>query len=331
MRRIALLAALAWIWTATPLWADCKMGRLGELKPVIAHSRIYVPGKADGKDVLFMVDSGADTLLFAAEAAALGISVGGYSGESFGATGGVRSEGQATLASLEIGLWSGHDVALRAVGSVGGENLEGVPVIGVLGEDILSHFDVEIDVKGNRFSLFQMTGCEDANLAYWTEAYNVVEIGRYDARSPRLKLAGTLNDSPVSMLLDTGAPYSAVSLDVARALGVTPGGPGVEEVDKSSGVNGQAEATWVGTFSSFALDQERIAPAKIRFFKFAQADAEVGTRLARRAFSIDMFLGFDFIRAHHVLISHSQKKFYFSYSGGNPFPVPKSTASNPAQ
>jgi hypothetical protein len=96
-------------------------------------------------------------------------------------------------------------------------------------------------------------------------------------------------------------------------------------------VHGQAETTWVGAFSSFVLDQERIAPARIRFFKFAQADAEVGSRLGRRAMKIDMILGFDFIRAHHVLISHSQKKFYFSYSGGNPFPVPKPAASHPAQ
>jgi hypothetical protein len=94
-------------------------------------------------------------------------------------------------------------------------------------------------------------------------------------------------------------------------------------------MHGQAEQTWVGTFSSFALDQERIAPARIRFFKFAQADAEIGSRVGQRAFKAEMFLGFDFIRAHHVLISHSQKKFYFSYAGGNPFPVPK--PSNPAQ
>ncbi len=323
MRTVALLAALAWISPATPLWADCKMGRLGELKPVIEHSRIYVPGQVNGKDVLFMVDSGADTLLFATELSALGVAVGSSSGETYGATGGARPDGQATLSTLGIGLWSGHDITLRAVGSSGGENLRGVPVIGVLGEDILSHFDVEIDIKNERFSLFEMKGCEAANLAYWTDNYNVVDITQYDARQPRLRMSGMLNESPVSMILDTGAPYSMVSLDVARALGVAPGGPGVEEVDKVSGVQGQAEATWVGTFSSFVLDQERIAPVKLRFYKFAQADAEVGTRLSRRAFSIDMFLGFDFLRAHHVLISHSQKKFYFSYSGGNPFPVPK--------
>ncbi len=329
MRKLVLLALSLWAVSAVPLWAECKMGRLGELKPIIEHSRIYVPGKVDGKDVLFMVDSGADTLLFAAETVALGIPVGGYSGESFGVTGHEKSDGQATLASLEIGLWSGHDISLRAVGSSGGENLDGVPVIGVLGEDILSHFDVEIDIKGQRFSLFQMTGCDGANLAYWTENYNVVDIGTYDSRQPRIRLAGELNGSPVSMLLDTGAPYSAVSLDVARALGLSPGGPGTDSVDQISGVQGQAEATWIGTFQSFVLDQERIAPAKIRFLKFAQAGPEIGSRLSRRAFSVDMFLGFDFIRAHHVLISHSQKKFYFSYSGGQPFSVPK--PSNPAK
>jgi len=329
MRKLVLTAVLLWAVSAVPLWADCKMSRLGDLKPIIAHSRIYVPGKVDGKEVLFMIDSGADTMLFAAEAAALGVSVGGSSGQSFGATGHERFDGQATLASLEIGLWSGHDVSLRAVGSLGGENFEGVPVIGVLGEDILSHFDVEIDIKGQRFSLFQMTGCDGANLAYWTENYNVVDIGTYDARQPRLRLSGELNGSPVSMILDTGAPFSAVSLDVARALGLSPGGPGTEAVEQTSGVQGQAEATWVGTFKSFALDQEQIAPAKIRFFKFAQVAPDTGSKLGRRAFSIDMFLGFDFIRAHHVLISHSQKKFYFSYSGGQPFSVPK--PSEPAK
>lgn len=329
MRRMVLAAALLWAVSAGPLWAQCKMGRLGELKPVIAHSRIYVPGKVDGKDVLFMVDSGADTLLFAAEATALGLPVGGYSGDSFGATGHERSDGEATLASLEIGLWSGHDITLRAVGSLGGETFDGIPVVGVLGEDILSHFDVEIDIKNQRFSLYQMTGCADANLAYWTDSYNVVDIGGYDSRQPRLRLAGALNGSPVSMLLDTGAPYSAVSLDVARALGLDPGGPGTKAVEQASGVHGQAEAAWVGTFASFVLDQEKIAPAKIRFFKFAQAGPEIGSRLSRRALSVDMLLGFDFIRAHRVMISHSQKKFYFSYSGGQPFSVPK--PSEPAQ
>jgi hypothetical protein len=323
MGRALLLAALLWAVCA-PSWAasKCKLGKLAELKPIIEQSRIYVPGKVNGKQVLFMVDSGADTLLFASEAAAAGIAVGGYSGDSFGATGHETADSRATVSSLEIGLWNGHDVTLRAVGTLGNEHVGDMPVIGVLGEDILSHFDVEIDVKGGFFALYQVTDCEDANLAFWTDTYNVVGMSRYDTRQPRILLNGKLNESTVAMLLDTGAPYSAVSLDVARALGLKPGEPGAEAVGQSSGVHGQAEATWIGSFSSFTLDQERIAPAKIRFFKFAQTGPETGSRLGRRALDIDMFLGFDFIRAHHILISHSQRKLYFSYAGGQPFSVP---------
>lgn len=326
-----LAALLAWMTALPPADAACKMGRLGDLKPIIAHSRIYVPGKVDGKDVLFMVDSGADTMLFADAASALGIAGGGYAGESYGATGHAQADGRATLTSLEIGLWNGQNVTLRTSGSAGGEAHEGKPVIGVLGEDILSHFDVEIDVRGEHFALYQMTGCEDSNLAYWTESYNVVDIERYDIYQKHIRLYGELNDRRISMILDTGAPETAVSFETARALGLNPDGPGVEQAGEASGIHGEAQASWVGTFSSFALDQERIAPARIRFFRFAQAEAEVGSRLGRKAFDIDMFLGFDFIRAHHLLISHSQRKLYFSYSGGTPFSVPKKPDSKPAQ
>jgi predicted aspartyl protease len=332
MRKGLCLAAAALAWLAgAPSDAACKMGQLGDLKPIIEHSRIYVPGKADGKDVLFMVDTGADTLLFADAAQALGISVGGFSGETYGATGHATADGRATLSSLQIGMWSGQGVTLRASGSLGGENYDGVPVIGVLGEDILSHFDVEIDVRGGHFSLYQMTGCEDSNLAYWTDAYNVVDIERYEQFQKHIRLYGMLNDRRVSMILDTGAPFTAVSFETARTLGLTPGGPGVEEADKASGIHGEAQASWIGSFASFTLDQERIAPARIRFFKFAQAEAEIGTRLGRHAFDLDMFLGFDFIRAHRILISHSQRKLYFSYSGGTPFSLPKPKDSNPTQ
>ena len=46
-----------------------------------------------------------------------------------------------------------------------------------------------------------------------------------------------------------------------------------------------------------------------------------------------MLLGFDFLRAHHVLISHSQQKFYFSYVGGRPFgaPQPQDALSDPTK
>jgi hypothetical protein len=42
-----------------------------------------------------------------------------------------------------------------------------------------------------------------------------------------------------------------------------------------------------------------------------------------------MILGADFLRAHRVLISHSQRKMYFTYLGGPVFAVARPPSSGP--
>ena len=55
--------------------------------------------------------------------------------------------------------------------------------------------------------------------------------------------------------------------------------------------------------------------------------SETGSHIARSEVGgEEMFLGMDFLRSHRILISHSQKKVYFTYSGGPLFganPVPE--------
>ena len=42
-----------------------------------------------------------------------------------------------------------------------------------------------------------------------------------------------------------------------------------------------------------------------------------------------MLLGADFLRAHRVLIAHSQRKIYFTYAGGTVFPVELARSCSP--
>jgi hypothetical protein len=47
-----------------------------------------------------------------------------------------------------------------------------------------------------------------------------------------------------------------------------------------------------------------------------------GSHVARRVDDLaEMLLGSDFLRAHRILVAHSQDKLYFSYVGGTIFPV----------
>ncbi len=321
MKRL-LIALLLWTAAATPLRAACKLGKVADLKPIVSDYRVYVPGKINGKDVLFMVDSGANTLLFRDAAEALGMSLAGYAGETYGATGHESADVKASIESLELGKWSGRNFALRAVGPGGDSKFGGVTVIGVLGEDILSHFDVEMNLQEGVFHLYQPEGCESANLAYWTDSYNVLDMIGDPPGQPRIRVAVQINDRQVTALIDTGAPYTHLSLDIARALGVSPESPGVQPAGPVVGIHGQAEPSWTGVFNSFSFDQERISPAKINMYRFAKGDSE-GSRIRQANFDFDMLIGFDFLRAHHVLFSHSQRKVYLSYVGGQPFISPK--------
>lgn len=71
------------------------------------------------------------------------------------------------------------------------------------------------------------------------------------------------------------------------------------------------------------MGDETISDTVIRFadlFKDATYTPRSGSMIQQRVeFLPDMLLGADFLRSHRVLVSHSQRKMYFSYEGGPVF------------
>lgn len=317
MRRIAAWFLLLSVLLSSAARAGCVLGKVAALDVELVGSHLQVPASVNGHEVLFIVDTGAETLLFPDRAKAFGVSVGGLIGEMYSAAGRETMVQQATIETFLLGKWSGHNVSLPAVGI--GAGFGDDRVIGLLGEDILSHFDVEIDIAHHLFALYEPKECGDANLAYWADTYNVADFVRYNAQSPAVIVHGRVGDSPVLVELDTGAYRTVLSLEVARSLGMGPGSPGVVVQGPARGINGQTTDTWAATFPSFTLDQETIKPANFAFFQFSRAEPVQGSLLKQRVFAADMLLGIDFVKSHHLFISHSQRKLYFSYSGGKVF------------
>ena len=324
MRSLFILVAL-WAVAAAPLWADCQLTKLNGIDAIFGPDRIYVSVKMNGKPALFIVDTASNTMLFQEPAEKLGVRfTGDAKRQTYGLTGKEMTDSRVVLDTFEVGPWKSSTVALRAVGpvSLGESEIAGVPVAGLMGDDLLSHFDVEINIREKLFALYQPQDCEKANMAYWTKDYNVAEIIRYTEQNPRVRVQAKLDGRTVTALVDSGSPFSLMSQDVAASHDVTPDSPGTKPAGMVIGMHGQPAASWVGTFKSFELDQEKIAPAKIDFFVFSKRDFQGSSRIQSQVFNVDMLLGFDFLRAHHVLISHSQQKVYFSYAGGAPFAAP---------
>ncbi len=80
--------------------------------------------------------------------------------------------------------------------------------------------------------------------------------------------------------------------------------------------------SWIGTFQSFTIGDETIKDTQILFADLFgnMKYTVIGSNLPQRMLQpFSMLLGFDFLQSHRVLIAHSQRKIYFTYTGGRVF------------
>jgi hypothetical protein len=177
----------------------------------------------------------------------------------------------------------------------------------------------------NMVRLYQSQNCEGVSLAYWASTgAGEVEIEPVHDTSPQIVLTVQVNGKPIKAMFDSGAPLSVLGKPDAARLGVTPETPGVIAAGGASGVGSKTIQSWIGPFQSFAIGNETIRDTEIRFadlFKSATYSA-VGTHIPVKVeglHSISMLLGADFLRSHRVLVAHSQRRIYFTYTGGPVF------------
>ena len=72
---------------------------------------------------------------------------------------------------------------------------------------------------------------------------------------------------------------------------------------------------------------EVIRNPDIAFASLEVPGVRTGSRLSATREIRDMLLGVDFLRAHRVFVAHSQRKFYFTYTGGPVFSAPPKPAA----
>ena len=115
-------------------------------------------------------------------------------------------------------------------------------------------------------------------------------------------------------MVDSGASTSMVQLAFAQKVGITPASRGVRPSSCAFGLGAGTVKLWVAPFDSVQVAGEKIRNAHLMIGELSSEYAYY------RSNAPEVLLGGDFLKAHHVLISHSQDKFYFTYSGGQVFP-----------
>jgi hypothetical protein len=257
--------------------------------------------------------------------------------------------GQATLDTMQVGRYAlkGVHVTVRSQ-----HETFGLPdLVAVLGNDFLGQFDIEFDLKGGAMTLYKPQGCSGANLAYWTASYNELDLKPAKTQpTAKVQVTAKVNGRDVAAILDSGSPFTGLTdngasdANVPFDSGNLLGGPtqrdgaadyftlaydivngfAIEQRTANNArtglkidLGGGPEKVWATSADSVQLDQETIHPAKVRVFHYPQKTVEIGSLVKERSsFAEGMVLGVDFLLSHHVLVSHSQNKLYFSYAGG---------------
>ena len=178
----------------------------------------------------------------------------------------------------------------------------------VLGYDFFRQVDVEFDLAHDLVRLFQPRDCGAASLAYWAPRDALQVALEKDDLRPAMLVTVKLNGKPALAALSSGFRQSILSDSLVRQLGL------------ARQASGQ-EATIA--LETFAIGDERVRNPVLNAGNLEANDASTyGTARIRTA-PRDMFLGLDFLRAHRVLVSHSQGRIYFTYTGGRVFETPR--------
>lgn len=284
--------------------AECKLSQL-EIPVRMVNQRPVGTLTLNGTEVPLLIDSGAfHSFLSPAAAEELGLRL-RYLPPNFrieGYTGRV----EARMTRVErVGL-RGHE--LRNVDFVVGGNELGSGIKGILGRNFLSIADTEYDLAHGVVRItFPKGDCRDTNLAYWAgEAPIVVtELERSDRNNATdVRTEVRINGKSMVALLDTGAPFTSLSLRSAKRAGLRESD--LKEMGRTSGAGEGSARSWTGAFDSFELGGEKILKQTLRV-----ADVDHNEH--------DLLLGLDYFLSHRIYVSRLQRKLYVTWNGGPVF------------
>ena len=301
------LALLALLCGGGAAAEPCKLGHMAELPVTMRNMRPLVHAAINGKDALFIADSGAFfSSLTPAGAKQFNLRPDTVWGMWADGVGGSSMVAITTVKTFRIFNMDLPNIPFYVLG-----NDVGSGAVGLLGQNVFRIGDVEYDLANGVINILRTRGdCSKSSLAYWANAgnlpYSQIDVDFATREKPHTTGEAYVNGRRIRVMFDTGAWSSLLALDAARRAGVTPDSPGVRPGGMTSGIGHRLVPSWIGPFASFKIGDEEIRNTHLRFGDLQMRDT-------------DMLIGADFFLSHHILVASSQRKLYFTYNGGPVF------------
>lgn len=222
-------AALAVLLATTPgLAAPCHVEMRASVPIRQAGGLFTVPVMINGANADFILDTGAERTVVGEQAARqLRIARDEWVSTDMRGTGGRDRQRLGRPASFTLGSVALHRHTVAADNSVAvgpiPDDIAGHQVAGLLGQDFLSAYDIDIDPARGVLSLFDVAGCS-GRFVPWTQPYLAMAAWR-PIRNV-LTIPVRVDGQALNGILDTGAVHTVITLPGMAALGLAQGGPG---------------------------------------------------------------------------------------------------------
>ena len=228
MLRLLIFATL--LASASQACAACRVEQRTSLTIENVAGLVLVPLTVNGIAADFLLDTGAErTVVGIAAADRLHIARDEWVSTDILGAGGRDRRRLGRPSSLSLGGLALRRRTVAADNSVVigpiPDQVAGRPIAGLLGEDFLSPFDLDIDIPGGKLTLYEVSGCSGRFLpqvAPWTGAYHAIPASRPVRNVLTVPLH--IGKAAVEAILDSGAQTTVLTLPGMVQLGLAAGG-----------------------------------------------------------------------------------------------------------
>jgi predicted aspartyl protease len=281
-----VLAACAGLGAA-PAGAACQITKVADREVSIQNGMLVVTASVHHLDLPMAVDSGASRTMVTPDAAVL-LKLPIMQGDPLTIRGvGGRTRGVQIYTSFGFG--DGDPPRVLLVEPMPFQN-DAHPVAGLIGADLLSGYDVELDLPARRLTLYRAQGC-GGDYVPWQGAHDVLHARAGDGQS--LIVPVQVDGHTLDALLDTGSTSTVVdAAAAARHLDLDAAATASERVGAARGFGIGAPEVYRHRFKELRIGTERFANVPLAVAAINLNDA-------------GMLLGTDYFSRHRAWLSWS--------------------------
>ena len=284
------LAAILSVITSNAV-AECQLVPAATI-PLLADKRPLINVLINGNIVHMVVDTGAQASAVTPETVnELKLPKDPFHRTSITTIGGQDVKRNAILERLRVGTIDFSNLSVTVLALDGAELGK---IAGIIGADVLSDFDLDLNIPRRTLTLYRPSDCKPIRPP-WSGRYQT--ISAYVASRNQFFFPVELNGHPVATLFDTGSRGETVSRATAKSIGISDA-----QLD-----NDPASTAMSGGMHEYAVRRHRFDTFKVGEETLHNIPLDVADFHQP---GVDMLIGADYMHWRRLFLSYSARLLF---------------------